>query len=126
MSDRDSVIQFWKDIHQQCWDSLASYFHEYAVINWHNTNEQFTVDEFVRVNAQYPGDWLIEVERMAYEGDLVISVVRVYDKTISFHATSFFTFRDSKILALDEYWSNDEKAPEWRQSQHIGKPIKQI
>lgn len=124
MSDREKVLQFWNDIHQQRWNNLASYFHHDALISWHNTNEQFTLDEFVRANAQYPGDWQIDVERTACAGDLVITAVRVFDKSMSFHAASFFTFRESKIAALDEYWGNDENAPEWRLNAHIGKPIK--
>ncbi len=125
MSDSDIVLQFWDDMHRQHWNSLARYFHEDARINWHNTNEQFTVDEFIRANAQYPGDWQIEAERILSAGDLVISVVRVSDENLSFHATSFFTFREGKVSALDEYWGSDEKAPEWRRELRIGKPIKQ-
>ena len=124
MSNHEWVLQFWSDIHRQSWASLATYFHKDAIINWHNTNEQFTVDEFVRVNAQYPGDWQIETERVVCADDLVISAVRVFSGSISFHATSFFGFREGRIASLDEYWGNDEKAPAWRDDQHIGRPIK--
>jgi len=125
MNNRELVRQYWEDIHRQNWDGLVRYFHRDAVIRWHNTGEQFTVDEFVRVNAVYPGDWLIAVERLENVGDLVISVVKVYQNGPgpSVHATSFFEFRNDRIAALDEYWGDDEKAPQWRLDQHIGRPI---
>lgn len=127
MGNQELVRQYWDDIHRRNWDGLAQYFHEGAVIRWHNTNEQFTADEFIRINAQYPGNWLIKVERLACAENLVISVVKVCQdgQSVSFHATSFFEFRDGKIAALDEYWGDDGEAPEWRLDQHIGRPIRQ-
>ena len=29
-----------------------------------------------------------------------------------------------KIISVDEYWSDDGEAPQWRQEMHIGRPIK--
>ncbi len=125
MDLRELVRQYWGDIHDQQWKRLARYFHEQAVIRWHNTNEQFTADEFIRANETYPGDWLIDIERLESVGELAISVVRVYQKgsPLSFHATSFFEFRGGRIAALDEYWGGDEKPPQWRLEQHIGRPL---
>jgi len=126
MGNREWVLQFWNDIQTQSWCNLAPYFREDAVIRWHNTNEQFTVDEFIRVNAEYPGDWQIEAERVECLDDLCISVVRVYNGGVSFHATSFFRYHNEKIISLDEYWGNDEKAPVWRRDLRIGSPITAI
>lgn len=125
MSERERVLQFWNDIHIQNWDGLLPYFQPDAVIRWHNTNEQFTVEEYIRANAEYPGDWQIEAERVECKDDLVISAVRVYCEGVSAHATSFFVFREGKIASLDEYWSVNENAPEWRRELHIGRPIRQ-
>lgn len=30
---------------------------------------------------------------------------------------------DSKIKSIDEYWTEDGEAPEWRKNMNIGKPI---
>lgn len=43
---------------------LKKFFNEDAYIDWHNTNERFTVDEFIEVNCTYPDKWGGEVERV--------------------------------------------------------------
>lgn len=105
----------WADIGAQRWDALAAYFLPGALIFWHNTDECFTAEEFVRANREYPGNWRIEIERVHALADAAATAVRVYgpDGT-SFHAASFFTFRHGKIVRLDEYWGDDGPAPEWR------------
>ena len=94
----------WADIGAQRWDALAAYFLPGALIFWHNTDECFTAEEFVRANREYPGNWRIEIERVHALADAAATAVRVYgpDGT-SFHAASFFTFRHGKIVRLDEY-----------------------
>ena len=88
----------WADIGAQRWDALAAYFLPGALIFWHNTDECFTAEEFVRANREYPGNWRIEIERVHALADAAATAVRVYgpDGT-SFHAASFFTFRHGKI-----------------------------
>lgn len=120
---KDVVINLWHDIDQQNWSRLPLYFLKAAIINWHNTNECFCVEEFVRANSEYPGDWTINIERLVEASDTVISVVKVKNGDVSFHATSFFTFDGGKIKMLDEYWGDDGKAPQWRIDKKIGKPI---
>lgn len=58
------VCRFWEDILEQNADAVKDYFHKDAYINWHCTNEHFTVEEFVAVNCEYPGSWDGEVERV--------------------------------------------------------------
>ncbi|PJI08996.1 MULTISPECIES: nuclear transport factor 2 family protein [Clostridium] len=127
MSYKEKVISLWNDIDKQNWDNISTYFEKDAVVNWHNTNESFNVNEFILANREYPGDWKIEIERLECIKNLVISVVKVQlqnDNNISFHASSFFEFNDNKIKLLNEYWGNDEKAPQWRIDKKIGKKIK--
>lgn len=125
MNNKELVVSLWSHIDRQDWDKLYLYFTDDAVINWHNTNESFNVEEFVRVNNEYPGDWNIQIERIESIDNLVISVVRVQLKNddVSFHATSFFEFENDKIKLLNEYWGDDGKAPQWRVDKKIGEPI---
>ena len=50
-------------------EALRLFFLEDAVIRWHNTNEAFTVDEFIRANCEYPGRWTGEIERVLRGND---------------------------------------------------------
>ena len=120
------VKGFWRAVLQQDAPAIRGYFHENARINWHCTNECFTVEEFIRANCEYPGEWDGEVERVEVMGDLLVTATRVYtrDKTAFFHAVSFIRVREDKILSMDEYWGDDGPAPQWRQEKQIGGAIR--
>ena len=102
------------------------YFQADAYVNWHCSNEHFTVEEFIRANCDYPGDWDGEVEKIVTTGDMIITATQVYPKdcSASFHVTSFIKLKDGKIAAMDEYWADDGEAPKWRQDMKIGRKIK--
>lgn len=120
------IYKFWADVLRQDKAAIRSYFHEDAYVNWHCTNEHFTVDEFIRANCEYPGEWDGEVERIENIGDRVITATHVYTKdgTLSFHVTSFFTILEDKIVSVDEYWADDGPAPQWRLDMRIGGKIR--
>lgn len=122
------ICKFWKAVLEQKADIIRKFFDKDAYINWHCTNEHFSVDEFIIANCEYPGDWDGEVERVEKINDLFITVTHVYpkDKTLSFHVTSFIKVIDDKITAVDEYWADDGAAPDWRLEKHIGKPIRRL
>ncbi len=125
MSIKMNVYEFWRAILEQNEDAIRDYFHEDACVNWHCTNEHFSVDEFIIANCEYPGSWDGEVERVEKVNDLLITVTHVYpkDRTASFHVVSFIKVIGDKIAAIDEYWADDGSAPQWRLDKHIGKRI---
>ena len=117
---------FWQDVLSQNRAHLSSWFRDDAVIRWHCSNEQFTVEEYVRVNCDYPNDWNGEIERVEKTGNTVILAGRVYpvDRSMSFHVVSFLRIENEKITEMDEYWADDGEAPDWRREMKIGKPIR--
>lgn len=121
-----NIKSFWQDVLSQNKAALPNCFDVDAVIRWHCSNELFSVEEYVRANCEYPGEWGGEIERLEESGDRVISVVRVFplDKSASFHVVSFFLCRGNKIIEMDEYWADDGAAPTWRQDMSIGKAIR--
>ncbi len=120
------LYSYWEAVLSQNEDAIVSFFHQDALIRWHNTNEQFTVEEFLRANCDYPGSWDGTVERIEQLGDLRITVTHVFSKdgALSFHVTSFLKIEGGKICLLDEYWGDDGPAPQWRQDLNIGRPIR--
>ena len=120
------VKKFWKDVASQNASALREYFNENAVVNWNNTNEKFTVEEYIIANCEYPNKWSGEVERIEEMGDTVITVARVWQvpEGLSLHAVSFFEFTNNKITLLNEYWGDDGMPPQWRIEKNIGKAIK--
>lgn len=120
------IQKYWQAVICQQPEEMRSFFHRNALISWHNTNERFTVQEFIRANCEYPGQWAGEIERVEEKDRLIITVTRVFsqDRKQSFHVVSFIKTEGGKIVSLDEYWGDDGAAPEWRRDQHIGVPIR--
>lgn len=116
---------YWAAVAAQDASAIRAYFAPGACIQWHNTNERFTLEEFIRANCEYPGSWQGAVERVEELPGLMISVSRVWttDGSLSFHVASFIRLEDGKIRAVDEYWGDDGPAPQWRQDKHIGRAI---
>lgn len=119
------IVEFWKCVLEQDADKIRAFFCRGGYVNWHCTNEHFDVEEYIRANCEYPGDWTGEVERIEVVNDLIVTVTHVYpkDRTSSFHVTSFFRIENSKIKSVDEYWADDGEAPKWRKQFGVGKPI---
>ncbi len=107
---------FWNDIITQNREMLGFYFHPDAVIRWRCTNEQFTVDQYVSVNCDYPGNWEGEIERIEENDSTIVLAGCVYppDKSSSFHVVSFIRLVNGLISEMDEYWAEDGDPPYWR------------
>lgn len=120
------IQRFWQDILRQDEDAIRTYFHKDACIKWHCTNEEFNVDEFIKANCEYPGDWDGKIERIEQINDLLITLTLVYpkDRSSSFHVVSFIKLDNDLIRSVDEIWADDGEAPAWRKEMKIGKPIK--
>ncbi len=120
------IKNFWEAVIRQDAERIRPYFKETAWINWHCTNERFSVDEFIKANCEYPGRWDGMVERIERSGELITTVTKVFSKegSLSFHAVSFIKIEDDKIASIDEYWGDDGPAPQWRLDKKIGGPIR--
>ena len=121
-----NIQQYWAATAAQDAARMRTFFHTDAIIRWHNTNEQFTVEEFLRANSEYPGTWCGELERTEQLGDLLISVARIYsmEPAESHHVVCLMRLKDGRIAAMDEYWGEDGTAPQWRLDKAIGSAIK--
>lgn len=115
-----NVHAYWDAVLRQDADAMRAYFRPDAYVNWHNTNEHFTVEEFIRANCEYPGDWAGQVQRVVQQGTECITVTHVYSGALSFHVVSFIRLEDGLIASINEYWGDDGEAPAWRQEMHIG------
>lgn len=120
------IEKFWSAVLRQDAEEMRSFFHPDAYINWHCTNEHFTLEEFITANCRYPGDWDGEIERVVETGETLVTATHVFSKDppLSFHVTSFIRCRDNKIVSVDEYWGDDGDAPDWRQALHLGTKIR--
>ena len=120
------VKAFWRDVLSQNREALQAYFCKDAVIRWHCTNEKFSVQEYIKVNCDYPSEWDGEIERIDKAGETWVTVVRVFpkDKSASFHVVSFIKCKEDRISEMDEYWADDGEAPEWRLNMRVGEAMR--
>ncbi|MCL2572926.1 MAG: nuclear transport factor 2 family protein [Defluviitaleaceae bacterium] len=104
---------------------LKDFFADDATINWHDSNESFNVNEYIRANCEYPGDWQADVVRMELSGNTPIFVAKVYDtEGFAVYVTSFVTLdAGSKIVRLDEYFADIGEPPQWRKEMRIGRAV---
>lgn len=117
---------YWDAVLSQDAAGMREFFLPDAVVNWPNTNESFTAEEFIRVNCEYPGSWSGEFERIIDAGDVVITALRVFPRGgggPSFHAVSFISLSGGKIFSVDEYWGDDGSPPQWRLDLGLGRPV---
>lgn len=123
------IYTYWQAVLDQNAAAMRDFLTPDAVIRWHNTNEQFTAEEFIRANCEYPGDWAGEVLRAETAGDLIITAVHVYmvrDPAVSFHVVSFLQWKKGRIAAIDEYWGDDGPPPQWRRELGLGRKIREV
>lgn len=120
------IDRFFKTVLSQNAEELRKYFKKNAVVKWHCTNEIFTLDEYIRANCEYPGNWNGEIERIEKNEDSIILACRIFstDNIESFHVVSFIRLEDNLIIEMDEYWADDGLAPEWRRRMKIGTSIR--
>ena len=50
------IYGFWRDVLGQDAERIRGYFREDAYVNWHCTNEHFSVQEYLIANCEYPGN----------------------------------------------------------------------
>ena len=120
------IYRYWQACADQQREELRTFFHKDATILWHNTNECFTLEEFICANCDYPGSWQGEVKRVDEIAGGLVTAVHIYSKTditVSFHVTSFFHMEHDKIVFLEEYRGEDGEPPVLETKKKIGRPI---
>lgn len=117
MSPRAQVHRFWALIEVRRWDEVRALLSPRAQCFWWATRERFDgAEAIVHVNAVYPEGWAIHLlECNALADERVHSLVRVDQSGASFYANSFFALDGGLIARLDEYWSDVQVAPIWRE-----------
>jgi hypothetical protein len=107
----------WKLFSDQKWEESKQLFHEKFVAEWPQSRERFLgANNFVDMNAAYPGNHTIEVLDILASDNRVVTAVYIHaDTGQKAFATSFFELKDNKILKLTEFWGEPYDAPAWRE-----------
>ena len=106
------VNTFFNAVIRQDAEQLRAFFAPGAVIHWPNTNEIFSVSDYLRANCEYPNQWDGSIENVQICGDQRILVASVWnDQGNVFRVVSFATPNNEGIIeSLTEYWGDVNSA----------------
>lgn len=114
----DVVRTFWERMAVRDWEGVRAVLSPEVVVDWVETAERFTgPDAVVRVNAEYPEGWSIEVLRIVADGDVVVAEVEVPHRDVGvFRVAALMTVAGGLITRSVEYWNHvgGAEPPAWR------------
>jgi ketosteroid isomerase-like protein len=100
------------------WEGLPALLHPDFVCRYVHTGEVFDRDQWVRVNADYPGFQGFHVEELVSDGDRAVLRAKVTGTGSGgeeqvFAVATFATVRDGLLAELTEVWTDvDQQAPD--------------
>ncbi len=106
-------------------NEMRNFLADELIVRWHNTNEEFTLEEYLQVNCSYPGNWLGKVDTIIPTSEGCVAIVKISseDEKVKVHQISVIKIKDEQIIKLDEYYSEDGLVPQWRLDLNIGSLI---
>lgn len=116
------LTRFAEVIDAHDWDGLAALLHPDFTCRLMHTGEVFDRDQWVRLNADYPGFQRLIAQDLVAAGDrgvLRADVIGTGEQgeDVRFAVASFATVHDGLIAELTEVWADvDQEAPEGTRS----------
>ncbi|HEV8193282.1 MAG TPA: nuclear transport factor 2 family protein [Ktedonobacterales bacterium] len=115
MSDqenRQTVEHLWHAFDAFDFEAAGQLLSDDFVCEWPQSRERIRGREnFVAVNANYPGRWHTRIERIIACGDMVVTDVALSSGDTTARAVSFFELRGGKIVKETAYWPEPYAAP---------------
>jgi hypothetical protein len=111
MSDNaeQTLRNFWDRINHRDWAGLRRLLDPGLQTRYLATDESFDgAEDFVRLNAEYPGRWRVTVLDLVAAGDRAVSCARLdaEDGGEALLVTSFATVREGLVTDLTELWAD--------------------
>jgi ketosteroid isomerase-like protein len=106
------VRAFWGRIAAHDWPGARALLADDVVLDYPHTAERFVgADTVIRLNADYPDGWSIEVVDVVADGDRVVAEVEVPMVGVGiFAVASFATVAGGRIVRAREYWIKEAGA----------------
>ena len=109
------VQRLWQLFDTFAFEAAGELLHDEFVCEWPQSRERIRGREnYIALNAAYPGRWRCTVEKIVVEGDRVATSVALAWGEERARAVSFYELRDGKIYRQLDYWPEDYPAPQSR------------
>ena len=111
---REVVAAYWAAAEARDWDGFAGLVAEHVVYEVPQTRERVRgQDAYVRVNAEgVPGDWHLEVERIAGQDRHASSWIQMTDAGQRYPGLCFFDLdEDGRIARITDFWPEPYEPP---------------
>jgi len=114
-TNRQLVVELWQRLGRCDFAGAGELLHDDHVCEWPQSKERIRGREnFVALNANYPGRWAAEVKRVIVQGDQVASEVALTWENQTIMVVSFYDIRDDQLYREIDYWPEPYAAPDWR------------
>lgn len=116
MRESEKVVRaLWNAFDRRDFAAAGALLSDDFVCEWPQSGERIRGREnFVAVNAHYPGEWRIRVLYAVVSGGEVATEVEATWGEHRAVAVSFFSVRAGRICRLREFWPEPYPAPDWR------------
>ncbi len=114
-NNREVVQKLWDLFDRREFAEVRPLLGDGFVCIWPQSKELIRgADNFIVLNENYPGKWIIDCKRIVDGGKELVSEVKHTCGEKIVYATSFFEIENGKITKMTEYWSEPYGAPDWR------------
>ncbi len=112
MTGEDAVRELWRLFDEGRFDDVRPLLADDFAADWPQTRERIAgPEDFIALNAAYPGRWRCRLRHLHGLGDTIISEVEISDGAATVHAVSVFTVRDGRIAQAREYFGDAGEPP---------------
>ena len=108
----DLVRALWQAFDEGRFEDVRPLLAEDFVAEWPQTAERIVgPDNFIGLNAAYPGRWRCTLNDLLAQGDRVVSQVEISDGDHVLYALSIFTIEDGRISHAREFFADATEPP---------------
>lgn len=109
---RPDIRRFWHAVEARDWEAAGNCLTEDFEAVWPQTRERFRGrDVYIRLNAEYPGNWHVRLEETVVEGERAVARVTITDGPAVFYASDFYHLRDGRLAHALEYFAEPGAPP---------------
>ena len=109
---RELAAELWRLFDAGRFRDVLPLLSEDFEAHWPNTRERCrSREDFIALNENYPGSSRCTVRRIEEHDEAVVTVTEITTGKIGFFAVSFFTVREGRIVAAEEYFSENGPPP---------------